>query len=213
MKSLEKYKVILWDFDGVILDSMKVRADGFKWVLQDYPQDQVSNLILFHECNGGLSRYVKFRYFFNQIRNEPVEEDTVKNLSELFSRYMKERLTAKELLIQDSLQFLVSQFGKKDMHIVSGSDQNELRFLSKELEIVQFFQSINGSPTPKSILISELVHNYRLHPEQVLLIGDSINDLEAAKSNSIDFAGYNNPDLQSEGVMYIHSFTSDFAVN
>lgn len=213
MKNLEKYKTILWDFDGVILDSMKVRSDGFRWVLKDYPENQVSDLIHFHESNGGLSRYVKFRYFFNQIRSEEIDEFAVNQFSEEFSTYMRERLTDKDLLIQDSLQFLISQVGIKDMHIVSGSDQNELRFLSDKLEISHFFQSINGSPTPKTILVTELIQNYDLNANHVLLIGDSINDLEAAQGNQIDFAGYNNLDLKSLGVMYIRSFSLDFAVN
>lgn len=60
----DSIEIIFWDFDGVIMDSMKVRDEGFKIVLKDYPSDQVEKLMEFHRNNGGLSRYVKFRYFF-----------------------------------------------------------------------------------------------------------------------------------------------------
>ena len=39
------------------------------------------------------------------------------------------------------------------------------------------------------------------------MIGDSINDYEAAKSNNIKFYGYNNDDLKSLD-SYIKTFTS-----
>ena len=61
-------KIIFWDFDGVILNSNKVRDSGFEIVLKDFPKNQVELLLNYHRQNGGLSRYVKFRYFFEVIR-------------------------------------------------------------------------------------------------------------------------------------------------
>ena len=62
---LTSKKVILWDFDGVILDSDKIRVEGFKQSLKDYPSNQVQALLDYHHRNGGLSRYNKFKFFFN----------------------------------------------------------------------------------------------------------------------------------------------------
>ena len=57
-------KTILWDFDGVILDSMKIRDWGFKEILKKFNKEDVKSLLKYHRENGGLSRYVKIRYFF-----------------------------------------------------------------------------------------------------------------------------------------------------
>ena len=42
--------------------------------------------------------------------------------------------------------------------------------------------------------------------EEVVFIGDSINDYEAAVYNEIDFVGYNNIELKEKQIQYITSF-------
>ena len=58
---------ILWDFDGVILDSMKIRDWGFKEIFKSFKKRDIDKLIDYHNLNGGLSRYVKIRYFYEEI--------------------------------------------------------------------------------------------------------------------------------------------------
>ena len=109
---------------------------------------------------------------------------------------MKSLLLNPQLLIEDSMNFVKSQFDKGvKMHIVSGSDQEELRFLCRELEIDKYFISIHGSPTPKKELVKELIDLNEYNKLDIALIGDSINDLEAANLNGINFFGYNNMSL------------------
>ena len=83
-------KVIFWDFDGVLMDSNAVRDLGFERVLSAFPKEQVDQLLAFHQANGGLSRYVKFRYFFENIRGEPITEEEILVWAERFSGIMKE---------------------------------------------------------------------------------------------------------------------------
>ncbi|MCT1526945.1 HAD family hydrolase [Sphingobacterium hotanense] len=205
MRMLDNYKVILWDFDGVILDSMAVRDLGFEKVLSEYPKEQVEALLHYHRANGGLSRYVKFRYFFEQIRNETVSEKQVRELANEFSVIMLNLLAHKELLFKDTLLFIRTYFERFKFHIVSGSDGNELRTLCSRLEIDKYFLSIEGSPTAKNDLVRELLKINKYENDEVCLIGDSKNDLEAAETNHIDFFGYNNTELM-EG-----NYVSNFA--
>ncbi len=201
-----EYKFILWDFDGVIIDSDKARVAGFIKVLENYPKDQVNLLLDFHSKNGGLSRYVKFRYFFEQIRSEQIHEDQVNELAEAFSKIMRVTLTSPQLLIEDSCNFIHENYKKVPMHIVSGSDGNELRFLNEQLGLSQYFKTINGSPVPKIKLVENLILAGEIDPNSTCLIGDAQNDFDAAKANGIDFLAYNNPKLKGLGVYYINSF-------
>ena len=63
-------KNILWDFDGVILNSIHVRDKGFIEIFKDFDNEKVDLLLQYHKKNGGLSRYVKIRYFFEKILNK-----------------------------------------------------------------------------------------------------------------------------------------------
>jgi phosphoglycolate phosphatase-like HAD superfamily hydrolase len=194
----QDFKKILWDFDGVIINSNSVRENGFKEVLNIYPSNQVDKLLNYHINNGGLSRYVKFRYFFEEIRKEKVTEMIINNLANEFSNIMKKNLLDDNLLINPILNFIKIQHSLgKIMHIVSGSDELELRWLCQKLGIDYLFKSINGSPTPKSKLIKNILNSEEDFPSSYCLIGDSINDYEAAHINSVTFFGYNNIELKN----------------
>jgi phosphoglycolate phosphatase-like HAD superfamily hydrolase len=205
MINFSKYNVILWDFDGVLMDSMPVRDKGFEMVLKEYPKEQLERLMVYHRNNGGISRYVKFRYFFEQIRNEAVTEEQIKVLAASFSVVMRQELTNPLLLIEDSLSFVKRSYASLKMHIVSGSDEQELNYLCGELGIAKYFRSIHGSPVAKNVLVKNLLASY--DPRECVLIGDSVNDLEAARVNGITFIGYNNPLLESLSDHYITSFS------
>lgn len=206
LKALEEKEVIFWDFDGVIIDSEKIRTYGFEKTLEDYPSSEVEELITYHKKNGGLSRYVKYRYFFEEIRNENVPEEKIQELADQFSEIMLKRLTDKSVLINETVEFIEDNKEKYKMHIVSGSDGDELKSLCKSLEIEHLFDSINGSPTPKIELVERLLKSQHIQPENGVLIGDSINDFEAANEYHIEFFAYNNPQLKKRGFNYISSF-------
>lgn len=207
MKSILEYNVILWDFDGVIMDSMPIRGRGFEEVLKGYPQEQVNELMEFHNINGGLSRYVKFRHFFEKIRGESISEEQVLTLAESFSKIMFELLLDESLLINDSVQFIQNNSDKYEMHIVSGSDGKELNAICNGLNLSKYFKTINGSPTPKVTLVKNILSNYSYSLDEVILIGDSINDLDASVANGIAFFAYNNKDLLTYTSNYIDSFS------
>lgn len=202
---------ILWDFDGVILDSMEVRDIGFEKIFKDYPLDKVNKLIDYHRINGGLSRYVKIRYFYEEILGEEISDEKVTEFANLFSEIMRTLLIDKKRLIEDSVTFIKDNHKNYNFHIVSGSDQKELRYLCKELDVAGYFISINGSPTAKTVLVENLINEHGYSKEQTCLIGDSINDLEAAEANQINFIGYNNKNL-NDG-LYIDKFESTNLLN
>lgn len=189
---MTEIKVIFWDFDGVLINSNHIRDKGFLYVLADFPQEQVKQLLNFHKENGGLSRYIKFRYFFEEIRKELVTESSILHYAEKFSSIMREQLINPSLLITDSLDFIIKNQEKYTMHITSGSDQEELRYLCKSLKIDHLFTTICGSPKPKKEILNELITTYKYTHNSCILIGDSLNDWEAAKENSIKFMAYNN---------------------
>jgi len=183
-------KNILFDFDGVILDSMPIRHKGFELLFANHPFEKVNILLKYHEENGGLSRYHKIRYFYENILDLSISEEEVIEHASRFSEIMRRELINPSLLISDAVEFIKANHKRFPMHIVSGSDGNELRFLCKKLGLDPFFISIDGSPTPKITLVNDLLQKYGYPPSETVLVGDSINDYEAAEQNNIRFLGY-----------------------
>ena len=198
-------KTIFWDFDGVILDSMPIRDYGFKRIFEEFNKDLVDKLLEYHNMNGGLSRYVKIKYFYNELLKEEISDEILQKFADKFSTIMRVELVNKNYLISETIEFIEKNYKNYNFHIVSGSDGKELNYICKELELTQYFKTIEGSPTPKNDLVKNILGKYSYSSKNCILIGDSINDYEAAKVNGIKFYGYNNENIKGFDC-YIQSF-------
>lgn len=201
----DKFKNILWDFDGVILDSLKVKDYGFFTIAQTVAPQVADQFLAYHQLNGGLSRFLKFRYLYETLLGQEVSEARVAELSAQFSDIMVASLTDPKNLIAETVQYIKKFYTKQRFHVVSGTEQNELRFLAGELKLTDFFVSIEGSPVHKNDLVCGILDRYGYKKNETCLIGDSINDEEAAKVNGITFLAFNNENLRS-GRHYIETF-------
>jgi len=201
-------KNILWDFDGVILDSMPIRDYGFRKIFEEFDKNLVNKFLEYHALNGGLSRFHKIKYFYNTILSKEISEEQVVEYANKFTIIMKDKLTNKRYLIQNSINFIKSNHKKYNFHIVSGSEHHELNYLCEKLNLTEYFLGIHGSPTPKNQLVSNLLEKENYLKEETALIGDSINDYEAAKANNIKFYGFNNNDLKLKSDIYLVNYTS-----
>ena len=198
--------IIIWDFDGVIVDSDNIRTRGFEYAVEpfdDREKAKTKALIEFHKANGGLSRYVKFEYFLNGIIPQRNHAKTMTILLERYSWFMSEHLFDERILKPDAIALLNFLSGRFPMFIASGSNNQEINALCQHLDIAHFFKGIYGSPISKNYLVHSI-----LKSEDILtayLIGDSFNDLEAARENHIQFIGTANSNLDSESDIYVES--------
>lgn len=198
---------ILFDFDGVISDSMHIRDNGFRAALQGHDEELVEEFMRFHRINGGLSRYFKFRYFYEEMLGEPITDDMISSMAAAFSEVMEKELVDPSIIIQETVDFLETIYQDHNLHVVSGSDGKELKHLCEALDLDKYFITVEGSPTPKNQLVADILEKYEYQLEETIVIGDTINDYEAADTNNIGFYGYNNPELSSKGMGYIETFT------
>lgn len=201
-------KTILWDFDGVIMDSMKIKAEGFKSIFSEYSEEAIAQMESYHYANGGVSRFEKIRYFHEEILHKKISDYEIQKLAENFAMSIAKHLFYKENLIDDALHFIENNHNNYNFHIVSGAEHHELNQLCKVFGITDYFITIEGSPIKKNIIIKNILNKYSYQINETVLIGDSINDYEAAKKNSIDFCAYNNVKLKFLNTCYIESFKS-----
>jgi len=204
-------KNILWDFDGVILDSMPIRDYGFRIIFKNYSEEIVEKFINYHRVNGGLSRFHKIKYFYNKLLAKEISSEQIQEYADKFTIIMKEELINPKYLIEDSVYFIKKNYKSYNFHIVSGSEHNELNHLCNKLGLAEYFLSINGSPTAKNKLVKNLLENKSYEKIETILIGDSINDYEAAEVNKIHFYGFNNKELKDMSHCYINKF-KDFHI-
>ena len=114
-----KYQHIIFDFDGVLVESNEIRFNGFKELFKDYPQDQIERLVSYAKANGGVSRYKKIEYFFNVIRQEAISNESVNHLAAKFSKLVEQNVVEAKP-VDGSLEFLEKYSNSFDFAIVSG---------------------------------------------------------------------------------------------
>ena len=183
-----KYKNLVFDFDGVLVESNEIRFNGFRRLFQGFPHYQVDELVTYAKANGGISRYEKIRYFYQKVRGEPITEESVQDLAARFSGLVRQEVVEAKP-VKGSVEFLEQNATKFNFALVSGSDQNELRAVCREREIDHYFKGILGSPVNKKDNLARLLEDLEWKPSETVYIGDSQNDLEAARTNCIDFIG------------------------
>ncbi len=58
-------KVVFWDFDGVIKDSVEVKSDAFEQLFLPFGKDIAKKVRIHHEENGGISRFDKLPIYLD----------------------------------------------------------------------------------------------------------------------------------------------------
>jgi len=198
-------KNIIFDFDGVILDSVPVKTEAFKKLFASFDNSSVDKLIAYHLQNGGKSRYLKIEYFFKEVLNKHISENEILEYADKYSSLTKEELSKSKYLIKDTVSFIQKNFQNYNLHVASGADEKDLKYICESLDLNRYFLSVHGSPIPKDDLIKDILVNNKYLTEETILIGDSINDFTAAEKNHIVFYGYNNT-LLKEDHNYIDHF-------
>lgn len=185
MESLHKYNTFIFDCDGVILNSNKVKTQAFYNAALNYGEHAAQELVDYHVNHGGISRYRKFEYFLQTIVGSTSETGALNALLSTYATEVRARLltcgTAPGL---DKLRSATSQ---ARWMVVSGGDQSELNEIFSHRNMHTFFDGgIYGSPdTKETILEREITSGNIKFP--ALFLGDSLYDHEAASRAGIDF--------------------------
>ena len=191
------YNNYFWDFDVLLIDTDDIRTAGFEYNFREYSDDHVSKIIDFHKKNGGLSRYVKINHFYEVLIKKKLTKELLESHLNDYTNFVYDRLINPKLLINDTLEF-IKKNQSKNHFIVSASDERELKLICNNLKIDFLFSEIKGSPEIKENNILSIILANKLKKNNCVLIGDSINDFNAASIADIDFIGFNNPELESK---------------
>ena len=178
------YNSVIFDCDGVILDSNRLKSEAFYECVKHYPPDIVNAFIGYHKANGGISRYAKFEHFLRNMVNNYSEV----MLQHLLSEYQK--ITIDGLLrcpicdgCLDLIQYI---YRRMQLFVVSGGSQEDLRHVFKKRDLEKYFVEIHGSPKTKVDILRDF-SDRSLLAGNVLYIGDSRLDHQVAEEMKVDF--------------------------
>ena len=183
--NLNHYQTLIFDCDGVILNSNQVKTQAFYKAALSYGEAAAESLVNYHIQHGGISRYRKFEVFLNQLIPP---ETTGPNLDELLALYAEEvRRGLLTCEVAEGLAQLRQQTASSRWLIVSGGDQNELRDIFRQRGLDSLFNGgIFGSPDTKDHILQRELAEGNIQPP-ALFLGDSQYDSQAAMATGLDF--------------------------
>ena len=183
--NLNNYKTLIFDCDGVILNSNKVKTQAFYNSALSYGEQAAQSLVEYHIKNGGISRYKKFELFLRELIPKGAKGATLEELLQLYAEEVRRGLMTCE--VAEGLSELRQQTSHCKWLIVSGGDQNELRDIFKQRRLDHFFDGgIFGSPDTKEEILSRELANGNITKPAVFL-GDSTYDYIASSNMMLEF--------------------------
>lgn len=184
---LKKYKAIVFDCDGVILDSNVVKTEAYFRTAKNLgaTDKQAQALVDYHVKLGGISRYHKFDWYVREILKQTATEKAIQIFLDEFSRELEVGLM--HCTIADGLQKLRDTTSDAKWMILSGGDQQEIRDLFKKRNLADLFDGgLFGSPDDKDTVLAREKANGNLQLP-ALFIGDSKYDHQSSTAADLDF--------------------------
>jgi phosphoglycolate phosphatase-like HAD superfamily hydrolase len=197
---------IVFDFDGVLAESVEAKTRAYALLFSKEKEEEVNQLIDYHNKNGGISRFEKIKMFYRDILKRPLSEKRFQELVLQFSTLVLDEVVAAPW-VEGARKFLTQNKKWYKFFIVSGTPENELKTIVHRRKMDHFFAAVRGSPKDKVTLLSEIIGKYDLKPEKIVFVGDADTDWQAAQQLKIPFlwrcvseqipplAGYKGPRL------------------
>ncbi len=181
-------EAVIFDFDGVLVESVDVKTKAFAKLFEGYGTDVVRKVVDFHLANGGMTRYDKFRYYYSEVLREPLSEAKMQELSDHFSQLVVEQVIAAPY-VAGAREFLDRHSGTLDLFVVSATPEEEIRYIVARRGMQGYFKGVYGAPRTKLGLTRGVLEENGYRPEGVLFVGDATSDFEAARDTGCAFVG------------------------
>ncbi|MFN5658060.1 MAG: HAD family hydrolase [Pseudanabaena sp.] len=186
--TMKKYDAIVFDFDGVIVESVDVKTRAFAALYQEYGKQIVKQVVDYHLLNNGISRFEKFRYYHESLLGKTLTKEEEIQLGDRFSQYVESAVIASPYVLGAD-DFLEKYYQSIPLFVASGTPDEELKRIVSFRNMNHYFVSVYGSPTKKSAIIQKILTNHGFNPDRVLMVGDAIADYEGAIGAGVKFIG------------------------
>ena len=188
---------IVFDFDGVVLESADVKTDAFVELFATHGPGVQARVREHHLANLGISRFKKFAWIHRELLGRAITDDESAALGQGFSDLALARILEAPFVpgAEAALATLAPRF---PLFVASGTPQGELDHIVDARGLRSHFREVWGTPTEKPTILSDLMARFGWTPTQVLFIGDGKSDYNAAHAVGCQFLARDTPALTSE---------------
>lgn len=185
-------KAILFDFDGVIMDSMALKLESYCFALQrfDFSQARIKELT---HVYAGLSRHKILPLMYEQLSGHRASHSVA---AELLERFTEHDDQCRSLMqpVEGTLPFLKRVHLHCFTAVVTGTPQDVIDKTVLFHNLGDYFDEVRGSPQSKEEIVEDLIRRHDIPRKQWIFIGDGKTDQDAADACHIRFVGVDRGD-------------------
>lgn len=186
--TLTDFGVVVFDFDGVLVESVEVKTTAFAKLYQPYGDGIRDQVVAHHLSHGGMSRYEKFRHWHRTFLGVELTADELADLAQRFAALVEDEVVA-AAYVEGAIDLLEQWSKTRALFIASATPQDELRRIVERRDLKQYFVESFGSPRRKGAVLAELATRTGRDSRDLLMIGDSLSDYEASVEAHTSFIG------------------------
>lgn len=185
------YKAIVFDFDGVIVDSEPIKQGGYSCMFSEFgeavPEAAVrEGLEAFAE--GGGNRFEIIREILRRRDGTEPEESSVRRYAERYGSVVEKKVQS--LVVPPGVfATLATLAGAYPLYINSRTPSRPLAATIRSLGLSRFFKGVLGGELTKVDNLARIAEDEDAMPAEMLFVGDSRGDEQAAKKYGCVFIG------------------------
>jgi len=183
---LSTAEIVFWDFDGVIKDSVAVKTEAFGRMFSCYGDSVVKNVRTHHEANGGVSRYEKIPFYFEQFVGIKLSEDAIDRKCDEFGQMVIEAVIESPW-VGGVESYLHRNPNNQQFVLVTGTPKQEIEYILGRLGLVSIFTAVFGAPASKKASVRSVLDDSTVDPSRTVFLGDALADVKAARANLVPF--------------------------
>lgn len=185
-------KVVAFDCDGVMFDSSQANRAYYNQILFEFGlsamTDEQFAYVHMHTVDEALAFLVK-------------DDQKLKSVKQ-YCRRMSYLPFIRDMIMEPFLKQLLNRLRPRYKTAIATNRTNTMRYVLEAHHLQGLFDKVvtaadvrNPKPHPEQLL--SLIHHFGILPSQLVYIGDSRLDAQAAHQAQVRFVAYDNHDLEA----------------
>lgn len=182
---MRKLRVLVLDFDGVVIESNAVKTEAFRDVFARFPE-HCEAMMAYHKSHVSVTRFAKFDQLLERL-GRPGDMTLRAEIAADFSRRTLERMMTVPF-VPGAEAFLLEMTARLPVYLASVTPAEDLEVILDQRGLHGCFRDTYGCPPwTKPGALRDVLRREKCFPHDALLLGDSAGDQHAAAESGLEF--------------------------